>query len=419
MERGRTGWVVTSGLGRDVRWLLAGQTASAIGTGTSILVLPLLALSIRGSAVDAGMVGLVNGATALLCRLPGGRAADRFDRRTLMVACNGLLATVGLLAAVAVYAGLGGSALLGVVVLAAAAEGAGSAWFSPAETSALRTLVPPELLPRALSMQQGRAALALLAGPVIGGALFVHSPALALLFDAATSLVGALACAAIRTPLTAEPGAPSDVRRITDGVRFVLSHPVLRYASLSGAVLNLVFNGLFLLVVALMAGSGRSALGTGLSIAVIGVGMLVGAIVAGPAVSAWPGRGAVVVSTAVCATSVGALAVVPIGWMAAALAVAAATGPPVSVAVGCVQMAVTPAELQGRVSSGVGLVAGAAGPLGPALAGLGIAAIGGRSVLVVAAALVTLVALAGLVVRFPSPEPAHAVERAEGGAKIS
>lgn len=133
------------------------------------LVVPLLAYSLSGSIVAAGVVSTVTQVVSLVFAVPGGVIVDRFDRRRLM----GVYALVG----VGCWGGLGvllmtGTAsftLLVILVVLAAVNGG---LLGHVTDAALRSIVPTDKFPSAMAANQGRdAALELGASPA-GGALY-------------------------------------------------------------------------------------------------------------------------------------------------------------------------------------------------------------------------------------------------------
>ena len=72
--------------------LWSGQTVSAVGSQLSGFVLPLLVLSLTGSAAQAGFVGAVEGVPYIILGLPAGVLVDRWNRKVLMIVCDTLRA---------------------------------------------------------------------------------------------------------------------------------------------------------------------------------------------------------------------------------------------------------------------------------------------------------------------------------------
>jgi len=152
----------------DFTVLWVGQTISELGSRMSMFVFPLLAYAITGSAMWAAAAESAHILGMVVTLLPAGVYADRTDRRRLMRAASatGLLLYVSLVVA-ELTSGISIAHLLVVAVL----TGAGAGLFAPAETSAIRTVVPDEHLAGALSQNQARQHVASLVGGPIGGAL--------------------------------------------------------------------------------------------------------------------------------------------------------------------------------------------------------------------------------------------------------
>lgn len=382
-------------LGRPFWLLFGGEAASAFGTSASVIALPVVAMQASGDVRQAGLASTALSAGILLARLPAGVFADRFDRRTLLL-CGNLLgaAILGILAL------LQSSSALGLPVLTSAALLLGMAGntLTPAENVAVRNLVHPDLLPRALSLMQARTAVSLIAGPVAGGALLTVEPAWVFTFDAVTYLLATACMAAL--PSGAGPVGPGQptLKAACEGVRFLWRSPFLRYAAINAAVLNLIFNGLLIVIVTSADGE-RAGLSIGVQTAAIGAGVLVGSLIAPAVARRWPAARGIALSTGAIAVALMGFALVHgSGAAAFLLAVASVFGPVVTVLLTTAQMRVTPAGLQGRVHSGIGFLAQAASPLAPTLVAVSTHAFGLFPTVLGAALLVVLLALVGNVV---------------------
>lgn len=171
------------------------------------------------SAFALGMVGLAQFLPAFLLSLPGGLAADRFDRRAV------LLASFGVEMAVAI--GLFVLALLpspsaGWIFAIIAFVGVGRAFMSPANGSMLPFLVPPEDFARAVAWNSTAFQTATIAGPAVGGILyavgadFVYGTAATLL------VLGFLCIAGLRGKWKVRSDG-AGWGGLLEGVRFVFS----------------------------------------------------------------------------------------------------------------------------------------------------------------------------------------------------
>lgn len=68
--------------------LFAAVTVSNLGDGVGLLAYPWLASAITRNPVLVALVAVAQRLPGLLFSLPAGVIADRFDRRTIMVAAN-------------------------------------------------------------------------------------------------------------------------------------------------------------------------------------------------------------------------------------------------------------------------------------------------------------------------------------------
>jgi hypothetical protein len=181
---------------RDFVMLQAGQLLSAIGTASTTVAYPLLALTVTHSPARAGWVTFARVIPSLLVSLPGGVAADRLNRKTLMIVSDTCRAAAAGSLAVTI---LLGDLRFWLIPVVAFAEGSFRSLFSSSAAGALRSVVPASQVPAAVAAQRGRSAKASLAGPPIGGALFGISPALPFIADAVSDVFSVLSLILIRT----------------------------------------------------------------------------------------------------------------------------------------------------------------------------------------------------------------------------
>ncbi len=117
-------------------------------------------------ALALGTVGLVRIGPILMFSLISGVAADAFNRRSLMLITQSVMA---LLAAVLAVLTLRGLASVWPIYVLAACSSAAGAFDLPARQSLLPTLVPRDVLPNAISLNTIAIQVASVAGPAIGG----------------------------------------------------------------------------------------------------------------------------------------------------------------------------------------------------------------------------------------------------------
>lgn len=361
---------------RDFTILWTGRAISDVGSTTTAIALPLLALGV-GSAADAGFVVATITISGLTVTLYAGAVVDRFHRRNVMI--GSVLVRALALAAVAASVMLH-RLDVGELYVVAVVLGCAAPFFSSAETAAIRLIVPAPALAQAYSRNQARSIAASLVGSPAGGALYALGRAIPFAVDALSFVVEAAALSALRTPLV----APSEVTRhqpiwgdIGGGLRFVWRNMFLRTAMLAGAAIN--FATLWPAMLITLHDRGISPRIIGIALAGISAASLCGALVAPRAArNLRPGMAIVVAAwwlTALTAT----MAIAPhTAILLGALLLAAAVVPLVGVLLASYESAVTPDRYIGRVSSANRLIAMLAIPAGQALGGIMIDAGGPR-----------------------------------------
>lgn len=399
----------------DFTVLWVGQTISELGSRISTFVFPLLAFALTGSAIAAAAaeaVYLLGLAGALL---PAGVLADRVHRLRLMRTAS---AAGVVLYASLVLAGLADALTMPHVLVVALLTGAAAGVFSPAEVSAVRTVVPTDDLPTALSQNQARQHVAALLGAPLGGVLYAVVRWLPFAVDAVSFAVSWVLLGRIRADLSATNRATGRRPRhdFAEGIRFIAAHPLLRVVTAWAALTNLAVNALFFAAVLRMIEGGVPAFQIGLVETAAGVCGILGALVAPTLIDRLPtGRLTIAIAWSFLPL------VVPMAlWdspavVAAALGVGLFLNPAGNAGMGSYRIAVTPVELQGRVQSTTQFVSMSAMPLAPFLAGGLLAAVGGAATILALGAATALVALIPTCSRSvwsvprPAAWPGHAV----------
>ena len=358
---------------RDFVLLQAGQMLSTLGSSASQLAYPLLILATTHSPAKAGAVGFANLVPYAVFGLVAGVAADRWNRKRLMVAMEVVraLAMTSIVVAIA-----GGVLTFAQVVAAAFVEGTAFVLFNVAEVGAIRSVVPKRQLPDAFAAEQARFSVVTLTGPPFAGALFGLGRSLPFLADAISYVFSIVSLLGMRTPFQEERERdPASLRvQIREGFSFLWQQPFLRTCALIFAGDNFVFQGLYLTLVVVARRHGLSSAAIGAMIAVFGAVQLVGALLAPRMAKRLTMRTLVLLGQWVVAAAIAFLVVrSPYVLLATALPMAL-VGPWTNAAIIGYRTAVTPDRLVGRVSSVARNIALLAQPLGPLAAGLLISA---------------------------------------------
>jgi MFS family permease len=178
---------------------------------------------LTGSAWDLGLVGLLQFLPALALMLPAGHVVDRFHRATIVSFC---LAAQGAVAAVLWLSPFDGLSQRTLLLGASVVLGAVKAFQMPAQQALVPLLVPGELLARALAFSSAGLQAAIIAGPALGGFLYVGGSdtvqaACVLLFAVAAALASRVRHA---PPARSEPAS---LHSLLAGVRYVRGNPVV------------------------------------------------------------------------------------------------------------------------------------------------------------------------------------------------
>ncbi|GLW98558.1 MFS transporter [Microtetraspora sp. NBRC 16547] len=394
---------------RDFLVIWSGQIVSTLGSRVSAMAMPLLVLSITGSAADAGVVAAAASLPYLVANLLAGTLVDRWDRRRVMLA--GQLSAGAALASICVAWWLG-VLTLPHLVIAAFVQGVCFVFYGLAEEAALPQIVPAVLLPAAIAQNEAKTRGAGLAGPPVGGALFGVGQAVPFLASALSYLVAAFALLFVRSDLRGEraerPG--SFWHDTTAGLRWLWGHPLIRAAVLLVAASNMIFAGLALVLVVLAEELGASSAETGVMMGVYGGGGLLGAVVAGRLHRRFSPRTVIIGVNWVWAVLLPLIAVAPHPLVAGLIAAGTSfVGPMWNIVIGTYQMTLVPNGMLGRVSSAGMTLSWGVIPVGSLAAGHLLTVVTPRVTMLVLGAgmLVTaLAATASTAVRHAPPLPA-------------
>jgi MFS family permease len=271
--------------GADFRKFLAAQTISSFGSSFTTFALPLLVFKLTGSALNLALVVVAEYLPYLLFGLIIGAGVDRMDRKRLMILTD--LAQVLVISSIPLLATLG---LLSVPWIYAVGFVSSTLWicFNTAEFVAMPSLVNRDDLVTANGRVQASYSAATVAGPLMAGLLLAVVPIRTLLlFDALSFLVSALLLTRIVTDFNAETKEREEPEglgyTVAEGLRYVMSHPVLRSVSVMMALVNCMGFTIYAQLV-LFAKEHLEASDTqvGILYSVGGVGMIVLALTAGP-----------------------------------------------------------------------------------------------------------------------------------------
>jgi len=179
---------------------------------------------LTGSAFALGMVGLAQFLPALILALPGGLAADRLERRTILLLTFLLgIVVAALLLGISVMPHANAGWIFPVVALI----GVGQAFLGPASQSIIPFLVSREEFPRAVAVNSGTFQIATILGPALGGLLYAFGPGCVYGVSAGLYALAAFLVSRIRARLRVEAAAKPGFSQMHAGLRFVFSQPLI------------------------------------------------------------------------------------------------------------------------------------------------------------------------------------------------
>jgi predicted MFS family arabinose efflux permease len=394
---------MTTALPRSFAPLTGANLAAHSAEQISLAAAPIVAvLMLNAGPGEIGLLAMVQTLPFLLLSIPLGLLADRMPRRSLMLWAEGLRAAA-LLALFAVVA----ADRLSITLLALLgfAGAVGTVGFSVAAPALVPSLVPREALARANGRLELARSAAFAAGPALAGALVTWvgaSASFALATVVSVAAIALLLRLVEPPPVLAAPRHPLvDLR---EGARLVWFDPLLRPILLTAVVWNLawfVLQAAYVPYAVRQLGLGAGAVGA--TLAANGIGLVVGALLAGRLVARLPFGRAIQFGPALSvlgALLMVATLVVPHGGLAALALFVFGVGPIVwTITSTTLRQTLTPSPMLGRVSAIFLTVNAGARPVGAAL-GAAVGAGWGEAACL-------LLALAGFVVQawliFASP----------------
>jgi MFS family permease len=212
------------------------------------------------SAMALGLVGLAAFLPKLLLVLPAGVVADRMDRRLILAACFSLnaLAAAGL-ALLAMRSQVSVLWIYPLIVL----MGTARSFAGPAAQAMMASLVPRSGLSRAAGMTSSVSKIATIAGPALGGLLFVLAPWAPFASAALGFALAVLLNLSIRPRSPARAKTPVTIGEAMEGVRFIFHRPVI-LGAISLDLFSVLLGGvtaLLPIIVSDLLGAGPVALG--------------------------------------------------------------------------------------------------------------------------------------------------------------
>jgi MFS family permease len=268
---------------RGFRRAYAAVAISELGDAFQYIALMWFAL-VAGGPLGVIAVRLADSVPALLFGLHGGVAADRWDRRRLMISAD--LVRGAVLVPVAV-AGLSGHLPLVALVAAAFVLTTATSYFEPAYGALLPALVERRNVQQANGLVRATADALSVGGWALAGLLLTFLPiSVFFALNAVSFFLSAALLAGVRAHRTAAHGAERP--RIRDGFSVLRPRPTLAASVIVLGVAVTLSSGTWIVGVPELV---RSTLGRGAgSFSLVAASYALGSICAGAALARWPIR---------------------------------------------------------------------------------------------------------------------------------
>ncbi|MGE0310235.1 MAG: MFS transporter [Lautropia sp.] len=353
---------------------LAGRAFAALALQMQVVAVGWQMYALTGSPLDLGLVGLVQFAPSPVLLFVSGAVLDRVDRRIVLIVFRTLEALAcGGLAAAALHGASSREALFAAVFVIGVAR----AFEMPAGQAIVPRLVPRMLLSRAIATASSVQQVATIAGPALGGALYLGGAAAVYGVAALLFALSAL----VMLPVVERREAGSAVRMsaayLFGGIAFIRSRPVL-LGAISLDMVAVLFGG----ATALLPIYAKDILHTGPQ----GLGLLraapaVGALLMATWLARRPLRGRVgrTMLAGVAAFGVATLVFGVSTWLPLSLAALVVVGASDMISVVIRQSLVqldTPDAMRGRVSAVNAVFIGASNQIGEFESGVAAAILG-------------------------------------------
>ncbi len=347
---------------RDFVKLWAAETISQFGTQVTLLALPLIAATtLNVSPFEFGLLGTIEFMPFILLSLPAGVWVDRLRRQPILIA--GDLVRAAALISIPIAFALNVLTIWQLYVVGFV-NGCATVFFDVAYQSYLPSLVERDQIIDGNSKLETSRSAAQITGPGVAGVIIgaITAP-FAILLDAISFVVSALFMFAIRRPepaprprLNEQGERPSMRSEITEGLRYVGGHQLLRSIAASTGTSNFFSNILFsILILYLVRELSFSPELLGLAFSLGSVGFLLGALIANRVATRF-GVGPTIVGSALASGPAGLLiALAPpdiaAPFVAASVFLAGLTGAVYNINQVSLRQAITPERMQGRMNA--------------------------------------------------------------------
>jgi MFS family permease len=376
-----------------VRLLWMARVASMVAFQMMGVAMGWQMYALTSSPFDLGLIGLFQFIPAALLSLPAGHANDRYDRsRVLRVA----LIVEATAACIMLAPTAAGHASREGIYAAAFILGSARAFEGTAFQTVLPMIVVQKHLTRAIAALASAQQTATIAGPALGGLLYLAGPSLVYALCGALFVAASFGVSLIMTSHVASKREPLTLQRLFAGFGYIRRNPII-FGAISLDLIAVLLGGAMALLPAFARDIyGIGPWGMGLLRAAVAVGALSASLVLARA----PLRGGVGRIMFICVGVYGAATILfalsPSFYLSMAVLVVLGAADMVSVVIRQTLIQVeTPDDMRGRVSAVNSLFTGTSNQLGEFRAGTMAALVGTSAAVLIGGGCVLMVAALG------------------------
>ena len=209
---------------RNLSFYLSARFLGTLAVQMQSVAIGWQVYQITGSLFDLGLIGLAQFAPFLVLILWAGHVADRHNRRLIVLLC---MATQLLCSLMLVAFTASGSRVVWPVFAILVLFGSARAFMMPASQAVLKNLVPDRDFSQAVALGSSTFHVAVIAGPIIGGLLYVFGPQTVHMASSGLLAVAVLLMSATRSVQQTVSKAPVSWHTLLEGLRFVRSRPIV------------------------------------------------------------------------------------------------------------------------------------------------------------------------------------------------
>ncbi len=203
---------------------MSSMTLSSFAYQMLVVAVGWQVYDLTNSAMNLGLIGLIQFSPQLLLTLVVGHVADRYDRRFIVITTRLIQCIlVGLLA----FANWQGWISVHIIYACAFLLGATKAFESPAQQALLPSLVDISFLPRALALNSSLREASVIIGPAVGGFLYALHSDMVYWCSSIFFLLSSIAMSLIPKPEKQIHREPPTFRSVFAGFSYIRHNPVV------------------------------------------------------------------------------------------------------------------------------------------------------------------------------------------------